>query len=110
MHSSFNTSYVSVQDEGMQGFSDISASFNTSYVSVQAKFGKWIAKKMNSFNTSYVSVQDTNTSYTLIIRVVSIHPMCRFKMSNKPQAKAFKKVSIHPMCRFKLTPHKIRRM
>ena len=33
--------------------------------------------------------------------LVSIHPMCRFKISAKSLTKHLKVVSIHPMCRFK---------
>ena len=54
------------------------------------------------FNTSYVSVQGvTALANNAIKRMVSIHPMCRFKHLIKCYPIFIKLVSIHPMCRFK---------
>ena len=53
------------------------------------------------FNTSYVSVQEFGMGQMLAIKLVSIHPMCRFKDSFGNGAREAKRVSIHPMCRFK---------
>ena len=53
------------------------------------------------FNTSYVSVQVSTANEKYNIIIVSIHPMCRFKllMCNINSTRIY--VSIHPMCRFK---------
>ena len=98
----FNTSYVSVQVfDSTRDFVDTKKfqyilcvgssmkvkavclfplGFNTSYVSVQVSIALVVFFAQSSFNTSYVSVQVMVKLMILFWIVVSIHPMCRFKL------------------------------
>ncbi len=97
--------------------------FNTSYVSVQEERADKILIDEHRFNTSYVSVQGVPTAPFMLSSGVSIHHMCRFKISSTSIGRnesrfqyiicvgsrkylklfltSFDNVSIHHMCRFK---------
>ena len=82
------------------------SSFNTSYVSVQVQTKTVMRFGISRFNTSYVSVQEvveqdpiTGEQFQYILCVGSSRPC------NTPQQFSF--VSIHPMCRFKLSKTKL---
>jgi len=55
--------------------------FNTSYVSVQVKKYGYTYNNIISFNTSYVSVQVNIPNDIKELKMVSIHPMFRFKLT-----------------------------
>ena len=65
---------------------------------------------MDSFNTSYVSVQVKALVCFDSCFIVSIHPMCRFKLLSCATILLRSIVSIHPMCRFKIQSSNVPRL
>ncbi len=81
--SSFNTSYVSVQEH----LNNLIKKESTVSIHHMCRFkllcGQFAVLRVMSFNTSYVSVQEQVRFYGSGGYSVSIHHMCRFKRAYK---------------------------
>ena len=120
---SFNTSYVSVQGKAwykctlpkrvsihpMCRFKNLhlvialqKVCFNTSYVSVQVALSASAVRNLKFQYILCVGSRVLIEHLSRLVKCVSIHPMCRFKLSVFFYCFNCTDVSIHPMCRFKV--------
>ena len=100
VQSYFNTSYVTVQLIFGLKEKFLIMYFNTSYVTVQLLFLFFAFTVIFHFNTSYVTVQLVINPTSMLIKLISIHPMLRFNAKTWGKSRAYYKISIHPMLRF----------